>query len=77
MDVKVNQTELQKELFDTLKQLKNQELTGEKLKEELERSRGVTNVAKYMINNGNLMLQVFRAVDSAIDNTKNFSILSE
>ena len=40
-----------------LERLNDEELKGEELKEELMRANVITNVAKEIISNGNLMLQ--------------------
>ena len=44
-------------LFAQLERLNEEDLKGEELKEELMRATAVTNVAKEIISNGNLILQ--------------------
>ncbi|MCF0163171.1 MAG: hypothetical protein HUJ88_11430 [Fusobacterium necrophorum] len=53
-----NLNELNNVLFKELERLNNQNLRGEELKEELLRANSITCVAKEVINNANLMLQV-------------------
>ncbi len=44
-------------LFAQLERLDNEELEGDKLKEEMDRAKAVTQVATQIINNGSLVLR--------------------
>ena len=57
MGIKNKLGDLNNHLFAQLERLNNEELKGEELKEELMRANAITNVAKEIISNGNLMLQ--------------------
>lgn len=57
MGIKNKLGDLNNHLFAQLERLNDEELKGEELKEELMRANAITNVAKEIINNGNLMLQ--------------------
>lgn len=57
MGIKNKLGDLNNHIFAQLERLNNEELKGEELKEELMRANAITNVAKEIISNGNLMLQ--------------------
>lgn len=59
-------------LFETLERLNDDEITGEKLAEEIERSKAITHVASKIIDNGKLVLeaQVAHAERMNADMTK-------
>ena len=49
--------DLNNHLFMQLERLNDEDLKGDKLTEEIERSKAVTNVAKAIIANANIVLQ--------------------
>ena len=49
--------DLNNHLFMQLDRLNDEDLKGDKLTEEIERSKAVTNVAKEIIANANIVLQ--------------------
>ena len=49
--------DLNNHLFVQLERLNDEDLKGDKLTEEIERSKAVTNVAKEIIANANIVLQ--------------------
>lgn len=54
-------------LFESLERLDQEELTAEELKNEIERSRAVTGVAKTVIENARLVLDIQKTYDEKID----------
>jgi hypothetical protein len=61
----IKQAELSEHLFEELLSLKNKELTGEKLNEEIARSKAIVDVAAQMIANGALVLSACRVAETA------------
>ena len=59
-------TDLNNHLFAQLERLSDEELKGEGLLEEINRSQAVTNVAKQIINNGQLVLHAHKAVTDGL-----------
>lgn len=49
--------DLNNHLFMQLERLNDEDLKGDKLTEEIERSKAITNVAKEIIANANIVLQ--------------------
>ena len=60
--MKNKMTDLHNHLFAQLERLSDEELKGDGLKEEIERSKAVTAVAREIIANGSLVLKARRAI---------------
>ncbi len=56
-------TDLNNHLFEQLERLNDEDLEGEGLDKEIERSKAVTKVAQTIINNGTLILNAKKHVD--------------
>lgn len=56
-------TDLNNHLFAELERLGDEELTGDKLKEELGRAKGVATISSQIIKNANTMLSAARFFD--------------
>lgn len=59
--------DLNNHLFAQLERLGEEETKGEDLKEEITRAHAVTDVAKQIIANGNLVLKAKKLVDDKMD----------
>ena len=55
-----NLTDLNDHLFKQLERLNNDELNGEKLEQEIERSKAITDVAKSVVSNASLQLDAIK-----------------
>lgn len=60
-------SDLNNHLFAQLERLSDEELKGEELQEELNRSKAVSDVAKNIVSNGNLILQAHKFKDERMD----------
>lgn len=58
MAVQNKLVDLNNHLFEALERLNDDELTDDKLKQEIERSKAITGVANSIISNANLALKV-------------------
>lgn len=59
--------DLQNHLFAQLERLSDEEMTGEKLNEEISRAKAVTSVASQIIANGSLVLEARRLADDRMN----------
>lgn len=59
--------DLQNHLFAQLERLSDEELTGDKLNEEISRAKAVTSVASQIIANGSLVLEAAKLADDRMN----------
>lgn len=59
--------DLNNHLFMQLERLNDEELKGDKLLEEINRAKAVTNVASKIISNGALVLSAKKMMDERMD----------
>jgi hypothetical protein len=59
--------DLNNHLFAQLERLSDEELSGEKLLEEINRAKSVTSVASQIISTGSLVLEAKRLVDDRMN----------
>lgn len=59
--------DLNNHLFAQMERLSDEDLKGEKLVEEMNRAKAVSDIAKQIISNGSLVLSAQKAADEYID----------
>lgn len=59
--------DLNNHLFAQLERLSDEELSGDKLNEEINRAKAVTSVASQIIANGSLVLEARRLADDRMN----------
>lgn len=59
--------DLNNHLFAQLERLGDEELTGEKLVEEINRAKSITIVANQVISNGSLVLEAMKLMDNSMN----------
>jgi len=60
--------DLNNHLFAQLERLSDEDTVGDKLAEEIERSRAIGNVARHIIDNGKLALDAQKALGETVRN---------
>jgi hypothetical protein len=68
-------TDLNNHLFAQIERLGDEKLTGDKLKQELERSKAVSSIAKDIVANGALTLKVLQAIWERDVDVKNVPVM--
>lgn len=59
--------DLNNHLFEQLERLNDEELVGNKLKEEIERAKSISCVAEQIVANGNLVLKAQKFNDERLN----------
>ncbi|MBG9657078.1 hypothetical protein [Cytobacillus firmus] len=59
--------DLNQHLFMQLERLGDEDINGEKLKEEIDRAKAVTSVAQQIIANGSLVLEAKKVAENSLD----------
>lgn len=59
--------DLNNHLFAQLERLGDEEINGDKLKEEIDRAKAVTSVAQQIISNGSLVLEAKKVAENSLN----------
>lgn len=59
--------DLNNHLFAQLERLNDEEIKGDELQEELQRAKVISDVARSIVKNGNLVLQAHKFKDESLD----------
>jgi hypothetical protein len=66
-DMRNTLKDLNNHLFAQLERLNDEEITGEKLVEEITRAKAITSISSQIISNGNLVLEAKKFTDDKLD----------
>ncbi|MCG1905118.1 hypothetical protein K4T85_09935 [Staphylococcus epidermidis] len=69
--------DLNNHLFAQIERLSDEELKGEELQEELERSKAISDIARNVVSNGNLILQAHKFKDTKVDSNNSLPEILE
>lgn len=70
-------SDLNNHLFSQIERLSDEELKGEELQEELERSKAISDIARNVVSNGNLILQAHKFKDTKVDSNNSLPEILE
>ncbi|MCG1271868.1 hypothetical protein K4U71_05695 [Staphylococcus epidermidis] len=70
-------SDLNNHLFAQIERLSDEELKGEELQEELERSKAISDIARNVVSNGNLILQAHKFKDTKVDSNNSLPEILE
>lgn len=69
--------DLNNHLFEALERLNDEDITGDRLNEEIQRARTIANVSRQIIDNGKLALDALKFRDERVDSSAKLPPLLE